>query len=690
MANFTIMRNGLNTEIVGDPHIGQSSEDVTVEVTDDGTYQEYDKKLYYSYGYRNQIYRAIADKNSSNEFVIPMTAFLEPGIVKLSLELSNGMNKPTCNACFIISTDGAKSVAASDILPNEETWQSYIQSYLKSDIVHKPTVDALEKRLDNLILSSGTESSAEVIDARTGYDGTSYDTLGTAVREQISSLKEDLDSVEYYNHVKFVGEHPIYYDMNPIDDGTTFYFKVISYDSQKSQLNFYGMYGATNADGSDLLAPVKVGEYAVVTTSRDYHHLQVAPVPYVEGETSNFDFEYGIVKSYGLLRDFVELQTSVNGLQTSVNGLKTSVNGLQTVITGGNYSNTASATIIDYRNFEIGATYKFIIWGAYGFKKDNLPGVYRWKKDGTYIDLNKSPYREIVGSSAIITVEVADDTNYIRLYADKKSDVDECGCNWILLKEDGARLDIIEEKIKKVQENTLRLKSMLNMNTAKIFKRVVCCGDSYTSGHIKLEGEDAIATNEEFAWPHYMSTMTGNEWINCGCSGCNVLTWQTHERGLPTAQAKGKVQAYVIGLMINDVSDSSRAVPLGDISDIGTVAQTYYGGMSAIIRKLNAISPNAKIFVNTCPKTGAKYTQYNQAVRDIVSAYKATYPVHCIDLEAVKDYYTNSSLTDDYISGHYTAIGYEQFAEIYSYVLSDYINHHISDFQNVHKIEYDS
>ena len=31
MANFKIMRNGLNTEIVGDPHIGQSSEDVTVE-----------------------------------------------------------------------------------------------------------------------------------------------------------------------------------------------------------------------------------------------------------------------------------------------------------------------------------------------------------------------------------------------------------------------------------------------------------------------------------------------------------------------------------------------------------------------------------------------------------------------------------------------------------------------------------
>lgn len=132
MANFTIMRKGLNTKIVGDRRIGQSSEDVTVEVTDDGTYQEYDKNLYYLYGYRNQVYHAMADKNSSGEFVIPVTAFLEPGIVKLSLELSNGTNKPTCNACFIKITEGAKLVAASDILPDDATWEKYIESYVKS------------------------------------------------------------------------------------------------------------------------------------------------------------------------------------------------------------------------------------------------------------------------------------------------------------------------------------------------------------------------------------------------------------------------------------------------------------------------------------------------------------------------------------------------------------------------------
>ena len=63
------------------------------------------------------------------------------------------------------------------------------------DSDYKPAVDALGKRIDNLILSSGTESSAEVVDARNGYDGTAHDTLGTAIRSQVSELKSDIAEI---------------------------------------------------------------------------------------------------------------------------------------------------------------------------------------------------------------------------------------------------------------------------------------------------------------------------------------------------------------------------------------------------------------------------------------------------------------------------------------------------------------
>ncbi len=129
MANFTITRNGLYAELLEDAHLGQSSENITVAVKDDGSYSGYTKRLYYSYCYHNEVHRALSAVNSNSEYVIPVQAFFEPGIVKLSVELSNGTNRPTCNACFLIVTHGAKDVDAS-VLPSEKTWQEYVDSYL--------------------------------------------------------------------------------------------------------------------------------------------------------------------------------------------------------------------------------------------------------------------------------------------------------------------------------------------------------------------------------------------------------------------------------------------------------------------------------------------------------------------------------------------------------------------------------
>lgn len=278
-----------------------------------------------------------------------------------------------------------------------------------------------------------------------------------------------------------------------------------------------------------------------------------------------------------------------------------------------------------------------------------------------------------------------------------------------------------------------------NKTTCKIFKKVVCCGDSYTAGYIDIRANsDEIKTAYNFAnaandysWVHFMSTLTGNNWINCGVSGSNVLTWRGlydeyyanyysnihpsdstiiigHENttyedkvysniGYRTAQQAGQTQAYILGLLINDSTPrktedgievpTPHHVDLGESSDIGAeYPTTFYGGLSKIIRDLHSISPKAKIFVNTCPKNDSsnrQYSAYNQAVRAVVDYYKNTYPVHCIDLANHSDLYSNSSLTGDYINGHYTAIGYEQFAEIYALLLSDYINTHISEFQDV-------
>ena len=234
-----------------------------------------------------------------------------------------------------------------------------------------------------------------------------------------------------------------------------------------------------------------------------------------------------------------------------------------------------------------------------------------------------------------------------------------------------------------------------NVHTARIFKKVVCCGDSYTAGYlVNPDNQAQHISDPAYSWVNYIGKSTGNDWINCGVSGATCLTWQTNENGLAKATAQGNTQAYVVGLMINDSkftddSHTARTVPLGTISDIGTQAQTYYGGMSQIIESLHTTSSGANIFVNTCPKADAeRYDPYNNAVRDIVNYYQTNtnYPVHLIDLAAQPEMFTNPSFTGDYIAYHYSAIGYEQIAEIYEKILSEYINTHISAFQNVHLI----
>ena len=76
-------------------------------------------------------------------------------------------------------------------------------STVKTDIQNLQNQDnVLSSRIDNLsTLSEGsTTGDAELIDMRVGADGNTYPNAGTAVRTQVSELKDDLDkvtSVEY-------------------------------------------------------------------------------------------------------------------------------------------------------------------------------------------------------------------------------------------------------------------------------------------------------------------------------------------------------------------------------------------------------------------------------------------------------------------------------------------------------------
>lgn len=272
-----------------------------------------------------------------------------------------------------------------------------------------------------------------------------------------------------------------------------------------------------------------------------------------------------------------------------------------------------------------------------------------------------------------------------------------------------------------------------NSRTCSIFHRVCCIGDSATSGHIDygyatdgtLQEGVRMRRNEEYAWPAYMEKITGNEYINLGISGATALYWLesaefdaedktikiktswsdkdpisgeiVHDSFEKKVEDTDKISAYLIGLGMNDTAyektdaDGNPTVKLelGTSNDIGTDAKNFCGSYSRLIEKIHEVSPRAKIFVQTMHEnmSDARY-EYNEAVKYIANYYSTReedpIPVHVLDLYQYKELYDADSIDDDKLGGHWTAISYQQFAEILCRIWSEYINTHLYDFKDVH------
>lgn len=237
-------------------------------------------------------------------------------------------------------------------------------------------------------------------------------------------------------------------------------------------------------------------------------------------------------------------------------------------------------------------------------------------------------------------------------------------------------------------------------NLLSSFRSIGVIGDSLSVGYIN-EPETGTVTNRAiyYSWPQYMARKTGQHIINMGQSGYNVLTWMSSSLygWVDLNKEENYCQCYIIGLGVNDSSDSSRGVPLGSLSDIDLLdfnnnSETYYGGYAKIIQRSRTIRPNSIFLCLTNPRPTTVGKQYNQAIKDIVE-YLGDDKVFVVDLynnNYRKYYEAPYFLSTDRASvkqSHYSPVGYEAMVPVISKACSDVMREHMNIFSQLHKID---
>lgn len=212
---------------------------------------------------------------------------------------------------------------------------------------------------------------------------------------------------------------------------------------------------------------------------------------------------------------------------------------------------------------------------------------------------------------------------------------------------------------------------------AAAFRRIACIGDSLTAGILNNTDSSVSEVVAGTSYPEQMARLTGSTVYNLGYGGAvathSAQAVSEYHSYQTIAEAKGwfdeayRSQAYVIALGTNDIDyyggfDGDVSTDIDD-TDWSNNALTSVGGYAAILQRILAIQPEAKIFCVTIPKTRnteALRVEANEKIKAIAKRFGG----YVIDLYAYgpQEDEVNAWKVKYYTGYHLNALGYHLHA----------------------------
>lgn len=208
-----------------------------------------------------------------------------------------------------------------------------------------------------------------------------------------------------------------------------------------------------------------------------------------------------------------------------------------------------------------------------------------------------------------------------------------------------------------------------------LFRKFCTVGDSLSVGYHTLKDGTAVSEDKDISWSSFIKNKYNNEVYWSGKSGATCLSWlnETSEVwGLKYAKKIGEMPLYILCMGANEVNQT-----IGTESDIGTTNNTLYSYVSRVIEELKKISPNCFIIstgVSRGVGFGSSTINVNAVYKNMEKHYSNYYYMDCInELNSLP-------FTSLYNNYHYTPIGYNSMAELFSDKFDDIIKKHLSTF----------
>lgn len=236
-----------------------------------------------------------------------------------------------------------------------------------------------------------------------------------------------------------------------------------------------------------------------------------------------------------------------------------------------------------------------------------------------------------------------------------------------------------------------------------IFRTVGVIGDSLSSGEFEGTDENGNTTwtdMYDYSWGQVMARDTGSKVYNFSKGGLTAegfLTWTSDmasnpdKLGFGAFDADKKCQAYIIALGVNDLL--VRNEPVGTKADININnpeqnADTFAGWYGAIISKLKAIQPDARIFLMTMPQDGnddETAKALRKAHRDLLFDMEKLFGeyTYVLDFNTYAPVYDSAFKNQYYLGNHMNPAGYVQTARMVESYIDYIIRHNSADFAKI-------